>query len=195
MPRQVIPPSFTHCTPEQESQLQAHLVSAEIDSSGQEYNVLRVEREGPAIFQSPAVLPIFGSETSSSQGSNQESFLESGSLSWRRTTKDPLEPLDRRPRRGSCSFPVRRSFSLSSVDSTKERLSTLGIPRLNEEQNLLGYQTMKQIAKNRNRSGVEASVDFSDQDGFFAICWTYFVAWIHMLFAKVIGRTSTASVV
>ena len=52
------------------------MLFAEIDTSGEEFNVLRVEKEGPAILQSPAVLSIFGSEISSSQGSHQISSLD-----------------------------------------------------------------------------------------------------------------------
>ena len=79
------------------------------------YNVLRVEKAGPAIFQSPAMLPIFGSQSVSSQESHQISSLDSGSLSWQSTRVDPSEPLHLRQRRSSGPFPVVESFSLSST--------------------------------------------------------------------------------
>ena len=87
------------------------MLFAEVNSSGEEYNVLRVEEGGRLIFQSPAALPIFRSETPSSQGSHRTSSSDSGSLSWHSIGEDLLEHLDLRQRRDSCPFSVRETFS------------------------------------------------------------------------------------
>lgn len=168
------------------------MLFAEIDSSGEKYNVLRVEKGGRRIFQSPAVLPIFGSETSSSQGSPQASFLESGSLSGRSTREDPLGSLEFRQRRGSCPLPVRELFSLSPANVAEEGSDTFVNVRSNEEQHLLDYENVEAITQSRSLSGSEASVKSKGQEGFFAVCWSKFIAWIYILFAKLFGQLSNA---
>lgn len=156
------------------------------------YNVLRVEKAGPAILQSPAMLPIFGSHLLSSQESHQISSLGSGSLSWQSTRVDPSEPLDLRQRRSSCPFPVVESFSLSSSIVTGEGYDISSNVESNGEQHLLGYHSMEAITPRRDFSGSEASAESKDQNGFFAVCWQNPVAWIYVLFAKVVGRFSNA---
>ena len=119
------------------------------------YNVLRVEKAGPSILQLPAMLPIFGSQSVSSQESHQISSLDSGSLSWQSTRVDPSEPLDLRQRRSSCPFPVVESFSLSSTIVTGEGYGISSNVELNGEQHLLGYQSMEASTLSRDFSGCE----------------------------------------
>ena len=168
------------------------MLFAEIDSSGEEYNVLRVEEGGRTIFQSPAVLPSFGSETSSSHGSPQVSSLESGSLSGRSTREDSIESLHFRQRRGSCPLSVREPFSLSPANVVEEGPDTFGHAMSNEEQHLLDYENVEAITQSRSLSGSEASVKSRDQEGFFAVCWQNFMVWIYILFAKLFGQLSNA---
>lgn len=138
----------------------------EIDSSGEEYNVLRVEEGGPKTLDSPAALPISGSETSSS---------------WRSAPEDPSESLASGQRRDSSPLPVRRFFSLSPSDFGEGGSD-------DSEQHLVGDRDMEAITQSRSLPGSEASVESQYQDSFFAVCWQGVIARIYTLFDKVFGR-------
>lgn len=143
-----------------------------MDSSGEEYNVLRVEEQGFRTFDPPAALPISESERSSS---------------WESSWEDPSEYPDSGQPRDSSPLTVRGSFSLSPTNVGEGGSETSGDANPDEGQHLLGYRTMEGTAQS-HFSCSEASIDSRDQGNFFAVCWQGTIARIYTLFDKVSGR-------
>lgn len=66
------------------------MLFGESDSSGEVQNVLRVDKAGPAIFETAARFPISESDMSSSQGSHMASSSDPVLLFWQSTSQCPL---------------------------------------------------------------------------------------------------------
>ena len=141
------------------------------DSSGEDFNILRVAAKGPAKLQSPAPLPNWSKHT--------DFTMTSSPISWSSTDE-------------SRSSFVTNHFSSSPAPVARERCNTSNSSKSNEELDRLLYEASEVNTESRKSSDSRASVDSKDHRGVFVACWQNLIAWIYGIFAKVFRRSSNA---
>ena len=149
------------------------------DSSGEEFNIVRVADKGPTKFQSPLPLPNWNSNTDFTVHSNELSTSSSDSWS---STEEFLSFLDSR------SSSETNPRSSSPAHMAQERCNNSENPILDEELDRLLYEASEVITESDSR----ASVHSEDSHGVFVACWQSLIAWIYGIFAKVLRRSSNA---
>ena len=145
------------------------------DSSGEEFNIVRVADKDPTKFQSPLPLPNWNSNTQFTVYSDESSD------SWS-STDELLNLLD------SSSSCVTNPRSSSPAHMAQERCNNSDNPISDEERDRLLHEASEVSTDSDSR----ASVHSEDSHGVFVACWQSLIAWIYGIFAKVLRRSSNA---
>ena len=157
--------------------------STVLDSSGEEFNILRVAGKDPAKVQSPAPLPIWSDDTIFTLDSN---ILPSSSLDSWSSTEDFLSILDSR------SSSENPPFSSCPAHMAREGCNESDTPKSDEELDRLLYEASEVITESSKSSESRASVNSKDNHGILVACWQNLIAWICGIIAKVFRRPSNA---
>lgn len=154
-----------------------------LDSSGEEFNILRIAGESPAQVQSPLPPPNLGSNTCFTINSNALSISTSGSWS---STVELLDCSDSR------SSSVTNPRSSSPAHMAQERCNNSEVSKSDEELDRLLYEASEVNTESRKSSDSRVSVDSKESHGVFVACWQSLIAFIYGIFAKVFRRSSNA---
>ena len=171
------------CFDTQTPKAKADSPSTVMDSSGEEFNILRIAGKGPAQVQSPLPPPNLGSNTCLTINSNELSISTSDSWS---STVELLDCSDSR------SSSVTNPRSSSPAHRAQERCNNADISKSDEELDRLLYEASEVNTESRKSSDSRVSVDSKENHGVFVTCWQSLIAWIYGIFAKLFRRSSNA---